>query len=114
VVQLLESTAPEFVAPLNVRRQVLYWFQHDAVPPVPYRADRFPIFIWNWGPCEGDVLYGFPQLGEADVIKVAAGRHTLSTSPASCAMSLPPLRQGGYGSLYRCAGRQIHCRSIAR
>jgi sarcosine oxidase len=81
VPQLLQSSAPQLVAPLNVRRQVLYWFHCDAAPPVSYRADRFPIFIWNWGPGEGDVFYGFPQLGEAGVIKVATSQHTFSTTP---------------------------------
>lgn len=79
--ELMQASAPQVIAPLNVRRQVLYWFQHDAAPPLSYRSDHFPIFIWNWGPREGDVFYGFPQLGDAPEIKVATSQHTVSTTP---------------------------------
>lgn len=78
---LLQARAPQVIAPLAVRRQVLYWFHHKAPPPLSYRADNFPIFIWNWGPREGDVFYGFPQLGDAPEIKVASSQHTASTTP---------------------------------
>lgn len=52
---------------LRVTRQVLHWF--DADRPEDFMADRFPIFIWNWGPREGEVFYGFPDLGGG--VKVA-------------------------------------------
>jgi sarcosine oxidase len=78
---LLHESAPNAIASLRVRRQVLFWFEHDAAPPLSYRSDHFPIFIWNWGPREGDVFYGFPQTGEEPVIKVATSQHTVSTAP---------------------------------
>lgn len=59
---------------LRVTRQVLHWF--DADHREDYREDRFPIFIWNWGPGEGEVYYGFPDLGGG--VKLA------TESPAEC------------------------------
>ena len=56
---------------LRVTRQVLQWF--DTELPEDYAADRFPIFIWNWGLHEGQVFYGFPDLGGG--IKVATEGH---------------------------------------
>ena len=55
--------------PLAVERQVLYWF--DPIGGVePFRAERFPIFIWQ---IDGGVtLYGFPALdGARGGVKVA-------------------------------------------
>lgn len=56
---------------LRVTRQVLHWFDADARED--YREDRFPIFIWNWGPGDGEVYYGFPDLGGG--VKVATEAH---------------------------------------
>lgn len=56
---------------LRITRQLLHWF--DADRREDYRDDRFPIFIWNWGPAEGEVYYGFPDLGGG--VKVATESH---------------------------------------
>jgi sarcosine oxidase len=112
VLQLLQSSAPQFVAPLNVRRQVLYWFQCNAAPPISYREDRFPIFIWNWGPGEGDVFYGFPQLGEAGAIKVATSQHTRSTTPESVQREVTPAEIAAMYSTHlagKLRGVSAHC-----
>ncbi|MBK8287111.1 MAG: N-methyl-L-tryptophan oxidase [Ahniella sp.] len=61
---------------LRVTRQVLHWF--DTERPEDYAADRFPIFIWNWGLHEGQVYYGFPDLGGG--IKLATEGH-VETDP---------------------------------
>lgn len=58
---------------LHVTRQVLHWFAADD--PGAYGEDRFPIFIWNWGPGEGEVYYGFPDLGGG--VKVATEGHAV-------------------------------------
>jgi sarcosine oxidase len=60
---LIGAAAP----PLRVTRQVLHWFEPEA--PADYAEERFPIFIWNWGPAPGEVFYGFPDLGGG--VKVA-------------------------------------------
>jgi len=52
---------------LRVTRQTLLWW--DTEEPSDFAPDRFPIFIWNWGVREGEVYYGFPDLGGG--IKVA-------------------------------------------
>ena len=65
--------APELLGdmklPLVVERHVLYWF--DPIGGVaPFRADRFPIYIWETD--EGELFYGFPhQAGPPGGIKVA-------------------------------------------
>ena len=53
--------------PLEVERQVLYWF--DPVGgPAPFAPERFPIYIWDQG--QGVQLYGFPADADGRV-KVA-------------------------------------------
>jgi len=52
--------------PLEVERQVMFWF--DAVAhPEQFARDAMPIWIWEWQ--TGQHHYGFPDLG--DGIKVA-------------------------------------------
>jgi len=65
--------APEVLAslclPLQVERQVLYWF--DPIGGVqPFLRDRFPIFIWE---AEGKATpYGFPAIdGPQGGVKIA-------------------------------------------
>ena len=58
---------------LRITRQVLHWFAADD--PGAYGEDHFPIFIWNWGPGEGEVYYGFPDLGGG--VKVATEGHAV-------------------------------------
>ncbi|AVP97879.1 N-methyl-L-tryptophan oxidase [Ahniella affigens] len=83
VIVCLGAWLPKFVPPgfvppglvsapaLRVTRQVLYWFAADK--PESYQANRFPIFIWNWGPKAGQGFYGFPDLGGG--VKVATDGH---------------------------------------
>lgn len=68
--------APRLLAglgvPLQVERQVLYWFQpRNGVRP--FLPDRFPIYIWDLpGECQP---YGFPALdGPAGGVKAALFR----------------------------------------
>lgn len=61
---LLGAASP----PLKVTRQVLHWFEPES--SADYADERFPIFIWNWGPAPGEVFYGFPDLGGG--VKVAS------------------------------------------
>jgi sarcosine oxidase len=64
-----QELLPELELPLQVERQVLFWFDakdHSAF----FEPDRCPIYIWEFAP--GRYFYGFPNLGEG--IKVA-GHH---------------------------------------
>jgi sarcosine oxidase len=77
---------PTLAARLTIRRQVLYWFEREvsnvsADSILSYRADNFPIFIWHWGAGEDDVFYGFPQIDDANNIKVASEQRALFTTP---------------------------------
>ncbi|MEO8681567.1 MAG: N-methyl-L-tryptophan oxidase, partial [Vicinamibacterales bacterium] len=53
--------------PLEVERQVLYWF-NPVAGSLPFSRDRFPIYIWDQG--EGVQFYGFPE-ESAGRVKVA-------------------------------------------
>lgn len=46
--------------PLSVERQVMYWFEPRARPE-RFKADRCPVFIWEWEP--GRFFYGIPDHG---------------------------------------------------
>lgn len=59
----------ELNLPLEVERQVLYWFQ-PTVGIEPFAPDRFPIYIWELE--DGSTIYGFPAIdGPAGGAKVA-------------------------------------------
>jgi sarcosine oxidase len=49
--------------PLEVERQVMYWFEPKEEFLELFLPDRFPIFIWE--PDDGNMFYGFP-LQEGD------------------------------------------------
>ena len=59
---------------LTVSRQVNVWYAADSEELMP---DRCPVYLWEYEP--GQVLYGFPDLGEG----VKAGLHTPGTPAAS-------------------------------
>jgi sarcosine oxidase len=62
--------------PLEVERQVLYWF-HPTAGIELFRAESFPIFIWDAG--DGLQPYGFPAIdGLAGGVKVALYRAPVS------------------------------------
>jgi sarcosine oxidase len=82
----LPTLLPTLAARLTIRRQVLYWFERDLGNVGDdsihsYRADNFPIFIWHWGAGEDDVFYGFPQIDDANSIKLASEQRAFSTTP---------------------------------
>ncbi len=58
--------------PLEVTRQVMFWFAPDG-DPAPFLPSRFPVFLWELG--AGHFLYGFPALeGPESGVKVAFHR----------------------------------------
>jgi sarcosine oxidase len=61
----MRSLVPDVAAALHIERTRVYWFR-PAEDPGQFAPERFPIFIIESG---GDLLYGFPDLGEG--VKVA-------------------------------------------
>lgn len=47
---------PELRLPLEVTRQILFWFEPDDV--TSFRPDNFPVYIWE--PEDGNTFYGIP------------------------------------------------------
>ncbi len=87
--------------PLTVEPQVLYWFKPSGGPE-PYRADRFPIYIWDLG--DRVQFYGFPADGDGRV-KVAFFRTTNGDEPslrAALAACLPSLASGSLVATASC------------
>lgn len=63
----IQSLLPELPMPLQVKRQVLFWFRCPGDSAGNFLPSRFPIFIWEYAP--GKMFYGFPDLGTG--IKIA-------------------------------------------
>ena len=71
--------------PLNVERQVLFWFE-PAANPEAFSTKHCPIFIWDY---EGNHrFYGFPDLGEG--VKVAQMHDGESTDPDALRREVGP------------------------
>lgn len=64
----LNDVMPELHLPLNVKRQVLFWFKNtDKQTQRFLTPTALPIFIWEYKP--NRIFYGFPDLG--DGLKIA-------------------------------------------
>jgi sarcosine oxidase len=70
------SLLPDLPVPLNVERQVLYWFEPKA-EPARFLPERCPIYLWEHP--KDRFFYGFPDLG--DGIKVARHHEGEITQP---------------------------------
>ncbi|MGB3633415.1 MAG: N-methyl-L-tryptophan oxidase [Rubrobacteraceae bacterium] len=46
----------ELELPLEVTRQILFWFEPDDI--TPFRPENFPVYIWE--PEDGNTFYGIP------------------------------------------------------
>lgn len=80
---------------LQVRRQVLFWF--EATDPDLWRAERCPIFIRVDGSRAEDGFYGFPMLPGQTAIKVGSEQDRVSTDPDK----LDPARPEEAAAAYR-------------
>ncbi|MEO6166226.1 MAG: FAD-dependent oxidoreductase, partial [Chitinophagales bacterium] len=63
----ITSLFPELQLPLEVKRQVLFWFTCMDKNAEKFLPQNFPVFIWEHTP--NNIFYGFPDLG--DGIKIA-------------------------------------------
>jgi len=75
----IPQLVPSLATVLKVRRQVLYWFPVEG--RMSYQSRDCPVFIWHWGSGPDDVFYGFPQVGEERVIKLASEQDIHETLP---------------------------------
>lgn len=63
--------------PLQVSRQVLFWFKLNNVDTTHYSMPNFPIYIWNTD--NNEHFYGFPDLGNG--FKIALHDKGENTDP---------------------------------
>ncbi len=64
----LNDLLPELKLPLNIKRQVLFWFKNDDKQMQQFiQPEHLPIFIWEHN--SPHIFYGFPDLGNG--IKIA-------------------------------------------
>ena len=75
----IPQLVPRLNGVLKVRRQVLHWFPVDG--PLSYQPRDCPVYIWHWGTGPDQVFYGFPQVGDERVIKVATEQDIHETLP---------------------------------
>lgn len=91
--------APELLAgagaPLEVERQVMYWFRPAA--PEPFAATRLPVFIWEWG--AGRYFYGLPDQGAG--FKVARHHDGETVTAATPRRAVQPEEIGEMRQLLR-------------
>ena len=75
----IPQLVPSLAGEMKVRRQVSHWFPVEG--PVSYKFRDCPVYIWHWGNGPADVFYGFPQVGDQRVIKVATEQDIHETLP---------------------------------
>ena len=65
----------------TVYRQVLYWF--DVKGPISrFETPNFPLWIWEFGTDEEDLMYGFPAIdGPSGGVKIASEQYKTATDP---------------------------------
>lgn len=59
---LPELLEPELASLFTVYRQVQNWFALDGPGKDAFSPDTCPVFIWQFGPGERDLCYGFPAI----------------------------------------------------
>lgn len=67
---------------LAIYRQVLYWWPIEPKEAASFTPDRFPVFIWTFGPRPSDNMYGFPAIdGASGGLKMATEIYEGATTP---------------------------------
>lgn len=69
----------EYSRLFKVYRQVQFWFEIEG-DVAPFRADRFPIFIWELQKTRQGI-YGFPAIDGARAIKIATEQYAATVAP---------------------------------
>ncbi|HEY7683371.1 MAG TPA: N-methyl-L-tryptophan oxidase [Gemmatimonadales bacterium] len=92
----LPGLISDSVIPLEVERQVMYWFKPEHNPEM-FLADRLPVFIWEW---ERDRLfYGIPDHGAG--LKVARHHDGAVASPDRVDRTVGPVEIAAMRTLLR-------------
>jgi len=74
----LNDLLPELKLPLNIKRQVLFWFRNENKQMQQFiEPEQLPIFIWEYN--SPHIFYGFPDLGNG--IKIAPHHEGQSIHP---------------------------------
>ena len=73
----LPSLVPDLHLPLQVERQVLFWFEPLAGAASAFNPGACPIYIWEYEPRR--FFYGFPNLG--DGVKIGMHHEGASVQP---------------------------------
>jgi sarcosine oxidase len=74
----LNDLLPELKLPLNIKRQVLFWFRNENKQMQQFiEPEQLPIFIWEYS--SPHIFYGFPDLGSG--IKIAPHHEGQSIHP---------------------------------
>ena len=74
----LNDLLPELKLPLNIKRQVLFWFKNENKQMQQFiEPEQLPIFIWEYN--SPHIFYGFPDLGNG--IKIAPHHEGQSIHP---------------------------------
>ncbi|HXI49917.1 MAG TPA: FAD-dependent oxidoreductase, partial [Candidatus Saccharimonadales bacterium] len=92
----VQSLLPELELPLQVERQVLFWFE-PAAAPERFRPETCPIHLWQVD--GGRCFYGFPDLG--DGVKLAGHHQGELTSPDQVCREVAPAEVEGMRELVR-------------
>jgi sarcosine oxidase len=77
----------EYSALFKVYRQAQFWFEVEG-DSAPFRADRFPIFIWELQRTRQGI-YGFPVIDGARSIKIATEQYAATVEPDEVAEVMP-------------------------
>ncbi|NED98497.1 N-methyl-L-tryptophan oxidase [Phytoactinopolyspora alkaliphila] len=78
---LPELIDPDLGGLFTVYRQVVNWFAGDLADG-SFEPDRCPVFIWQFGPGEEDVCYGFPAIdGPGGGVKVGTEHYGSPVTP---------------------------------
>jgi sarcosine oxidase len=59
---------PELHLPLEVKRQVLFWFRSTEGDSNKFLPENLPVYIWEYE--KNKIFYGFPDLGEGMKIAI--------------------------------------------
>jgi sarcosine oxidase len=73
----------------SVYPQFLHWFDTDDVSTMT--PDRTPVYIWEFGPNEDDIFYGFPAIdGPSGGVKVATEQYRVKADPDDLSCDVDP------------------------
>jgi sarcosine oxidase len=77
----MNDLVPGFTDKIKVYRQVLYWFELESQAWYERYRDM-PVYVWIFGPQNGDMVYGFPAVdGLRGGLKLAAEDYSVTTTP---------------------------------